>query len=122
MKLKLLLSLILVFFLIGCGTPNDDQNAVSNDTVIHNQTSPQNFLIEMRQTRLFPYYLEVPKGSTITWINKEDKVHRLMEEKGAFDSGDLKSSRVYVFKFDNTGVYQYHCKYFPEMRGIILVK
>lgn len=61
----------------------------------------------------------VDQGTTFTWRNMDNKVHRIMLNDGSLDSGDIApgaSSRA--LRLDSNGA-NYHCAIHPGMVGSI---
>jgi plastocyanin len=56
---------------------------------------------------LKPAAVQVATGTTITWVNKEDRTHRVRATAGTFDSGSLAKDATYSFRFDAGGTFPY---------------
>ncbi|HEX5461611.1 MAG TPA: cupredoxin domain-containing protein [Steroidobacteraceae bacterium] len=71
-----------------------------------------------------PGALTVTKGSTVTWINKDDDVHTIKSTDGpeAFSSPALDNGNRFGFTFHRAGTYHYVCSVHPYMRGVIVVR
>lgn len=71
-----------------------------------------------------PGALTVTKGSTVTWINKDDDVHTIKSTDGpeAFSSPALDNGNRFGFTFHRAGTYHYVCSVHPYMRGTIVVR
>jgi PGF-CTERM protein len=68
-----------------------------------------------------PATLTVPPGTNVTWTNQDNAPHTVTSINGKFDSGRLNKGQAFSFNFTVPGVYDYHCKVHPSMRGQILV-
>ena len=68
-----------------------------------------------------PATLTVPPGTTVTWTNQDNAPHTVTSVDGKFDSGSLSKGQKFSFNFTEPGVYDYHCKIHPSMRGQIEV-
>jgi plastocyanin len=78
-----------------------------------------------------PYYLpslaKVPAGRPILWINATASPHTITHDDCignapcAFDSGGLKGSAVFSLYSLRPGIYPYHCRLHPIMRGTLIV-
>ncbi len=68
-----------------------------------------------------PATLTVPLGTIATWTNQDNTLHTVTSDDGRFDSGNLKKGQEFSFNFTELGVYDYHCKIHPSMRGEIEV-
>lgn len=71
-----------------------------------------------------PGALTVAKGSTVTWINKDDDVHTIKSTDGpeAFSSPALDNGNQFGFTFQRAGTYHYICSVHPFMHGVIVVR
>src|SRR6185437_15119958 len=71
-----------------------------------------------------PGALTVAKGSTVTWLNKDDDVHTIKSTDGpeAFSSPALDNGNRFGFTFHRAGTYHYVCSVHPYMRGVIVVR
>jgi plastocyanin len=56
---------------------------------------------------LKPAVLQIAAGTTVTWVNKEDRTHRVRAATGTFDSGSLGKDATFNFRFDAAGTYSY---------------
>ncbi len=68
-----------------------------------------------------PLSLNVPPGTTVTWVNKDGATHTVKSDSFAFDSGSLSPSGSFYFTFAKAGAYQYHCGFHPWMQGTVVV-
>ncbi len=71
-----------------------------------------------------PGTLTVKKGSTVTWVNRDDDVHTVksMDGPAAFNSPALDSGNQFGFTFRQAGTYHYICSVHPYMHGVIVVR
>lgn len=71
-----------------------------------------------------PTQLEVVKGTTVTFINKDNADHTATSTK-LFDSGRLRSGESYTYTFNDAGIFYFYCNYHSsnsQEQGAILVK
>ncbi len=68
-----------------------------------------------------PATLTVPPDTVVTWTNQDNTPHTVTSIDGKFDSGSLNKGQEFSFNFTEPGVYDYHCKIHPSMRGQIEV-
>ena len=83
------------------------------------QTATQ---IEVKDFTFMPTPLTVKAGSTVTWTNKDDDVHTVVSDTGAFKSGAMDTNDSFSFKFDKPGTYHFTCSLHPRMVGTIVVQ
>jgi plastocyanin len=69
-----------------------------------------------------PMNIEVQRGTTITWVNKDDIPHVVASTTGKFKSRAIDTDGKYTFTFSEPGTYEYYCSVHPKMVGKIVVK
>jgi plastocyanin len=80
----------------------------------------------------FPEVVEVPVGTTVTWLNQDGTQHSVTNGTpeqdgqpeqlgGVFDSGFFEQDESYSFTFTEPGDYAYFCMRHNHMQGIIRV-
>lgn len=74
-----------------------------------------------------PLNLEIPVGTTVTWINDDSVPHNIqsMDETGnviqLFNSPPLNTGDKFEFAFEEAGVYNYFCSFHPWRVGLVTV-
>jgi plastocyanin len=69
-----------------------------------------------------PQTLTVPVGTKVTWINRDDVPHTVMDTEKRFRSAALDTDDSFSFTFTAPGEYPYYCGIHPHMTGTIVVK
>lgn len=71
-----------------------------------------------------PAALTVPVGTTVTWTNRDDIPHTIVDarDKKAFKSKPMDTDDKFSFTFAMAGTYKYFCSLHPHMQGTITVK
>jgi plastocyanin len=69
-----------------------------------------------------PKDLTIAAGTTVTWENQDEEVHRLAAVDNGFSSPALDNSDSYSHTFATPGVYKYICSIHPYMVGRVIVK
>lgn len=69
-----------------------------------------------------PPDLTIAAGTTVTWKNEDDEVHRVTDDHKGFSSAALDTDDSYSHTFTKPGVYHYFCSVHPYMVGKIIVK
>lgn len=74
----------------------------------------------------FPASLEVTKGTTVTWTNKDTTKHTVTSgtrpnKDGKFD-GQLDAGGTFSFTFAEAGTYTYYCSLHQSMNATVTVK
>ncbi|MCV2882142.1 cupredoxin family copper-binding protein [Actibacterium sp. XHP0104] len=77
--------------------------------------------IEIRRFKFDPPEMTVPKGTTITWINRDAAPHTATDSGGTWDTGELRRDDEAAITFDQAGSFDYVCAYHPNMRARITV-
>ena len=69
-----------------------------------------------------PEALTIAFGTTVTWTNRDDIPHSIVERKGLFHSQAFDTNGSYSYTFEKAGIYDYVCGLHPHMKGQIIVK
>ncbi len=64
----------------------------------------------------------VPRGTTVTWTNKEDLVHTVTSDMGLWDSGSLSREQSFSYTFTELGTYFYHDALHPSVTAVVIVQ
>ncbi len=76
----------------------------------------------LQNTAYNPSQKTIPKGTTITFTNKDNMTHTVSEANNLFvSSGDLNLNNTFVYTFSTAGVYNIYCKYHSVMTATITV-
>lgn len=68
-----------------------------------------------------PQKLTVTVGTKLTWTNRDQEPHSVMEQDKKFHSAALDTDDSYSFTFTQPGTYHYFCTLHPQMTGTITV-
>src|SRR5439155_436971 len=73
-----------------------------------------------------PLTLEIAKGTTVTWTNKDNTTHTITsgtnrQPDGKFDSGDTAQNETCSFTFKDAGTFEYFCSKHTSMVGFQIV-
>ena len=79
------------------------------------------YAITIKDFQFSPRNLEIPLGSKVTWINKDEEPHKVAEINDAFTSQPLDTNEVFSYEFRTAGKYEYFCTIHPRMTGAIVV-
>jgi plastocyanin len=71
-----------------------------------------------------PATLTVPRGTTVTWTNKDDDPHTVVSDSDPklFKSGALDTDDTFTFTFNDAGTFKYFCTIHPRMQGTVIVQ
>src|SRR5215211_5182284 len=93
---------------VALGTPGSGDAESANDVTV----SIIDFAFETPE-------LEIPAGTTITWVNDGQAIHTVTGPFG--DSGVIQPGDSFSFTFDEAGSFDYVCQLHPQMTGRIVV-
>ena len=68
-----------------------------------------------------PATITVPKGSTVTWVNRDDIPHLVVCPSVKARSKVLDTDQSFAFRFEKPGRVDYFCALHPHMTGTIMV-
>ena len=68
-----------------------------------------------------PATLEIPAGTTVTWVNEDPVPHTASAFDGSFNTGNIAADESISLDFTTAGTFDYVCLYHPTMTGIIIV-
>ncbi len=68
-----------------------------------------------------PKNVTVAVGTKITWTDRDTANHTTTADGGLWDSKTLFEGAQFTFQFDQPGVYPFHCKIHPSMKGTVTV-
>lgn len=69
-----------------------------------------------------PQTLTIAPGTTVTWTNRDDIPHTIVEKGISFRSKPLDTDDKFTHTFDTPGEIEYFCSLHPHMTGKIIVK
>jgi len=68
-------------------------------------------VISMVDDRFVPSELEIPVGSTVTWVNDGANMHSVAAFDGSFDSGAIETGESFSYTFDEPGTCKFLCEH-----------
>jgi plastocyanin len=69
-----------------------------------------------------PAALTIPAGATVTWTNRDDIPHTVVQRDQKFKSKALDTDDSFSFTFAEPGTYEYFCSLHPKMVAKIIVE
>lgn len=102
------------------------------DTPVKFKDKSDEVIVKILGNSYFPKVIEVPVGTTVTWINEEaftylagelSGMHNVIAIKGpeTFAAPLLAHGQKWSYKFKKAGEYEYMCAPHPYMKGIVRV-
>jgi len=77
--------------------------------------------ILIQEFSLDPPEITIHAGTEVRWINLDATRHNVTAQSGEFDSPILRYGDQFSYVFEKTGEYAYFNKYFPTIKGKIVV-
>ena len=78
--------------------------------------------VTMDHNTFIPSEITVAPGTTVTWTNKEEMPHTVVDLNRGFRSKTLVKDASFSFTFTTAGDYSYLCSIHPNMKGKVIVK
>ncbi len=78
--------------------------------------------VGIKEFKFAPAALEIPRGTTVTWVNHDEETHTITSATGAFASSGLGNDERFSQTFTRPGSYEYFCALHPKMRAKVIVK
>lgn len=97
-------------------TQADTQTQV--DTQSQTQVASMTQEISITNFTFDPQTVEVDKGVTVVWTNKDPVPHTITGDN--FSSGPLSPGQSFSYTFNEDGTFAYHCSLHPQMTGTIV--
>jgi plastocyanin len=125
-----LLALVGALF-AGCTTPEATtaiDPASASDVVLlsaspEGQPRPYEFTTAIQDEGYQHERLDATVHATIRWWNVDDEAHSVVSDDGQFPgSGPIPPHGEFTYTFLRAGDFTYHCRYHPEMNGIVVVR
>ena len=119
MRAPLAMSLIAVVIVSACGGAATPASPTPSASASGASVTYQGF-------KATPLTLEIAKGTTVTWTNKDNITHTITSgtnrtADGKFDSGDTAQNETFSFTFKDAGTFEYFCSKHTSMVGFQIV-
>ncbi len=88
----------------------------------HAQTPVRSHKIEIAGFVFTPQTIEVKRGDSITWINRDIAPHTATGSDGSWDSGTINKGESKTIVVSSDMDLSYLCSFHPTMRAEIVVK
>jgi plastocyanin len=113
-RLALALAIVLGSVLGGCTEPAPSHPA--------DVPGPGTVQVTIRGLAYEPAALDIPAGTTVTWVNEDVAAHDVTAVDGSFASPTLQQGDDYTRTFASAGSWSYTCILHPEMTGVVTVR
>ena len=81
----------------------------------------EEIVVEINDHNYDPQELTIQKGSDVQFVNNTDELHSVTSQADGFDL-ELDGNETATVSFPDQGVFDYYCRYHPEMKGTIVVE
>ena len=78
--------------------------------------------VTIEALRYVPSPLEVRKGDTIVWRNKDPFPHTVTTDDHMIDSGEIGAGKSWTYKANRVGEFSYVCAFHSTMKGTLIVR
>jgi plastocyanin len=96
--------------------------AGEGNSIASAQPNPESMAIKIDNFAFGPAELTVTLGSTITWTNRDDIPHTVVNADKVFKSRALDTDETFSVTFSTPGTFPYFCSIHPKMTGTVVVK
>ena len=86
------------------------------------QAKPEPLDVKIDNFSFGPAALTVTAGTTVTWTNRDDIPHTVVNPDKVFKSKVLDTDEKFSFTFSTPGTFTYFCSIHPKMTGTVVVK
>jgi len=97
----------------------------AGDRLLPHHTPARRYTVEIRELAFHPAVLEVARGDTVVWINRDIFPHTASstgEAGSEWDTGTLSQGQEGHYVATRAGDWAYICKLHPVMRGRVVVR
>lgn len=67
-----------------------------------------------------PGTITINKGDVVIWNNNDSAPHQIVG--GDLNGQVMNKNQNYMFTFNTTGTFDYHCALHPSMKGVVIVQ
>lgn len=81
---------------------------------------PRSHTVEIKGMQFVPAVLDVRKGDTVVWVNRDVVLHNVTEKTGSWASSPIRRNTRWEKRILSSA--DYYCSLHPVMKGRIQVK
>ena len=111
--------LILLTALLCVGCNNKETNKLQTDSIEQESYKPRTHIVEIKDMKFQPENLQVHKGDTVIWINKDIVAHDVTAVNKAWNSPPLLSDTSWKKAITQSD--SYYCSIHVVMKGKVTV-
>jgi plastocyanin len=86
------------------------------------ETTSQTADVNIDNFSFAPGTVTVAVGTTVTWTNRDDIPHTVVNTDGMFKSKVMDSGEKFAYQFTKPGTFPYFCSVHPKMTGKVVVQ
>jgi plastocyanin len=95
-----------------------EESTKSPEAMVDNEVS-----VTIENFAFGPSTLTIPKGTKVTWTNKDEPAHTVTSDTGSeLDSELLAQGQSFSHVFNTVGTFAYHCTPHPNMKATVVVE
>lgn len=83
---------------------------------------PVKHTVTIEAVQFQPTTIDVKRGDSIVWINKDPFPHTVTSNSGKFDSKEIQPGESWSYKVQRSGHVPYVCTLHPTMKGALRVE
>jgi plastocyanin len=133
--LTILLACGVLVFVAGCGDDSSSSSGGDGGGAADKPAAPSggskapagkpDVTVTMKDIKFMPANVNVKKGGTVLWVNKDSVPHTVTKDNGPgaeFNSDTVDPGAKFSQKFDAAGKVAYICTIHPNQSGTVTVK
>lgn len=134
--MRALLALLVLGLLAGCSTPETSPAATPASSLTEpifgageaepvpaEPGIPYAFRTSIGDGGFEHARLDAATQATIVWKNDGTQTHSVVSDDGTFaGSGPIAPGSEFSYTFQTPGDFAYHCRYHPDMKGLLVVR
>ncbi len=83
---------------------------------------PATHTVTIEAVQFQPTTIDVKRGDSIVWVNKDPFPHTVTSASGTFDSKEIQPGESWSYKVQQSGDVPYICTLHPTMKAALRVK
>lgn len=93
--------------------------SATSGAVDQSARKPKTHVVTIADMKFVPESLNVVRGDTVVWINKDVVPHTATSTGGTFDSNKIDPKASWRHTIRSAGRFTYTCAYHPTMTGLV---
>lgn len=104
-------------------SPSTSMSNMPMDSTSPSASPTASSVVTIQNFTFSPSTIEIKKGTTVTWTNKDSVTHTVTETDGKDGpkSGELEPGKSYSFTYNSVGTFKYDCSIHTSMTGSVTV-